>query len=270
MKKLMLTLGFAALCGAVLPANAAIESGTVGYTTTQIQGTDANDNVKWYLIGVQFKEVTGEADQIKLGEAILLNGIDAWSGKWRDRSKGPMLEVYNGTGYDIYYFVSAELSGTGSAAWMNDSQQDASNVYLHPGEAFWFCDKALGTATGSLVVKGGVKTGATATVDIDANTLQTGTNPFPMSVKIKDIGCSLTPFSGKWRNRATGIILEVWNGTGYDMYYYVSADLSGTESAAWVDDNQSVATAELPAGGAFWLKTTGETGTLTFSYSQSN
>ena len=236
----------------------------VGYTTTSITGVDSSNEVKWYQLGIQFKGVSESSDQIKLADAISLSGVVATS-NWRNRSTGPMLQFYNGTSYDMYYYVSSSVSGLEKDAWVNGMKEDASAVYVKTGDAFWFSAKSLGTGSATLTVAGSVKTEATATIEVDANTLHMGSNPFPMDVVIKDIGCSLTPISN-WRNRSKGPVLQVYNGTGYDMYYFATPAASGLETTTWVNGMKEEAIAVLPAGSGFWLMTNGETGTLTFNY----
>jgi hypothetical protein len=97
----------------------------VGYTSTSITGVDSSNEVKWYQLGIQFKGVSESSDQIKLADAISLSGVVATS-NWRNRSTGPMLQFYNGTSYDMYYYVSSSVSGLEEDAWVNGMKEDAS------------------------------------------------------------------------------------------------------------------------------------------------
>ena len=77
-----------------------------------------------------------------------------------------------------------------------------------------------------------------------------------------------------WVNWEPGDVLMIWDAAkqGYLTTLYYAGDvqteemtLEGAEAGTWfdMDINYETATTEIPAGGAFWIKSSG-TGTLTF------
>ena len=61
--------------------------------------------------------------------------------------------------------------------------------------------------------------------------------------------------------------IMIYNGIGYDFYYYISDGDDGTERfdlTGWTDGGGNVADVVAPAGTGFWLRST-TAGTLTFS-----
>ena len=80
----------------------------------------------------------------------------------------------------------------------------------------------------------------------------------PMDINIQDI---------QGEGLADGGIdmIQIWNGSSYDYYYYYSAtdDINGDGTAAWGDESWTPVDVTLYAGQGFWLQTQGA-GTLTF------
>ena len=250
----------------------------VGYQSFTVQGTDATGKVKYYMIGFQFKGVQEGQDRIKLGDAINMGDIPAFSGAWRENAKAPMVQIHNGAAYDVYYYFKAGTSGLKEVltkdSWVDKNKYIANDVYVDLGRSFWFSDKGLGTETGTLTLAGSVKTEATAPIVLTGADIQMLANPFPMSVSVDSIGCTLTPFSGAWRENAKAPQIQVYNGSAYDVYYWFKAGTTGLKDVltkdSWVNKNKYIATNDiLESGEGFWLvNKNNEAGTLTFNYAQ--
>ncbi len=253
------------LCGRL---NAAVESEIVGYTTTTIQGKKVDGSSSWYQIAIQFKGLGETEDKIKLGEAIDAQGLTPTA--WRQKASAPCIQVYNGTGYDYYYYTTQARTTDGSlvTGWANALQELASNVYFNVGDALWFkADNILADASASITTAGTVSLAQSETeIEIASNGLNLIASPYPMAVVVNDIGCSFAPIA--WRNKSNGVCIQVYNGTGYDYYYYTTQarTTDGSLVTGWANALQELATTEIPAGVGFWVKTpTNQTGTLTFS-----
>ena len=135
------------------------------------------------------------------------------------------IQVWNGTGYDVYYYQTSGIGGTG---WrkVGDQSTDASATVIEPGNSLITRRGASGAAT--ITLTGMVKTGVT-TVKITA-----GYNfvPNPNAVAMTLTSCALytgdasTGLAGGSATTADQIML--WNGTGYDSYYYQTSGIGGT------------------------------------------
>lgn len=259
-------------------------STVVGYNTTTIQGTDAASNINLYLLGIQFKSVSGSDDQISLKDAIDMSNVPAFAGKWKDRGKNnnsATIQVWNGIGFDSYYWVAPACSGAAANCWVGSSGSQGAGsdigatTFLKAGDSVWFSAKILGTESATITFAGAVKTEDSATVVFGAQPLSMGTNPYPMTYNIKDIIPSCAAFTGKWKDRGKGTnsaSIQTWNGVGFVSYYWVAPACSGLTKDAWVGSTGSQGDGcetldTLAAGTGFWFKNvSGEAGTLTFTY----
>ena len=135
------------------------------------------------------------------------------------------VQLWNGSGYESYYYQTEGLGGTG---WrkVGDQTSDASNVVIRPEQSMII--KRVDVAALPLLVNGWVKTGKTV-FDIAQ-----GFNfvPYPYSKAMTLASCGL--YTG---SAATGISagsltssdqVLVWNGAGYETFYYQNSGLGGT------------------------------------------
>ena len=110
--------------------------------------------------------------------------------------------------------------------------------------------------------------------EIAANTFSLGTTPFLAVgsdlVKVQDMLVPNGVTAPSFSNRTQALQLQVWNGTGYTMYYYVNdayIEASDEEVTGWADkggDYVGQTTTDVNYG--FWVRSQGgEAGTLTFS-----
>ena len=118
-----------------------------------------------------------------------------------------MLQVWNGSAYDDYYYYteSDDINGDGTAAWGNLDWEE-SEVSFAPGTGMW-----LSTQNDSTIIfSGEVGTENSVAVHPGLNLIS---QTFPVDVDIQDI---------KGEGLADGgmDMLQVWNGSSYDDYYY--------------------------------------------------
>ena len=111
----------------------------VGYNTATIQGTDEVGNLKWHLLAIQFKDVTGSDDSIALEDALQMTSVPAFEGKWKERAaNAPTLQVWDGSGFVSYWYVAPACSGLAKNAWVTGTAKEATTDKLAPGAGFWF------------------------------------------------------------------------------------------------------------------------------------
>jgi hypothetical protein len=141
MKRLMIA-GIAGLCAAV---SFGIESANiVGYNSTAIAGG------KLSCISLQFADVGTDGDLASIGK-LTSTGLTA--GKYDTmNTEAPCIMVYNGLGYDYYYYISDAYDADGNevTAWANGNGDAITGVIAQPGEAFWASSPTAGTLTFSL------------------------------------------------------------------------------------------------------------------------
>ena len=268
MKKLMIAAA-AALCATV---GFGIESANiVGYNTATIQGTDEAGNVKWHLLAIQFKDVTGNDDSITLKDALQMTSVPAYEGNWKTRANAPTLQIWDGSGFVSYLWVAPACSGLQADAWVTGtSKVDVGpTTKLKAGDAIWLTARGLGTGTGVITFSGSVKTEASSTVAIGSGAWNMGSNPYPTTYNINDIVPSFAAYDGAWKTRANAPTLQIWDGSGFVSYLWVAPACSGLEANAWVTGTTKAPTTDTLAPGAgFWFKNVnGVEGTLTFNFS---
>ena len=256
MKKLMIA-GIAGLCAAV---TFGIESANVvGYNNTAIAGG------KLSCISLQFADVGTDGDLASIGK-LTSTGLTA--GKYDTmNTEAPCIMVYNGLGYDYYYYISDAYDANGDevTAWANGNG-DAIDVAEKIGTGFWLNVPAATCTTGSLTQSGEVSDAATFTINIAAGLTLAG-NPYPSAIDMSKVTTSGIT-AGKYDTMNTEApCIMVYNGLGYDYYYYISDayDANGDEVTAWANGNGDAITGVIAQPGeAFWASSP-TAGTLTFS-----
>jgi len=160
------------------------------------------------------------------------------------------LKVWNGTGYDTYFFSSDADNKWASG----DDSFSETTATLPAGSAFWFFRR--GAALTGMTVAGQVLT-TNVTVAVAGNYFTMVGNPFAAPLPIKSLTAPGLIASDTEGGADT---LKVWNGTGYDTYFY-SSDADNKWASG--DDSFSETTATLPAGSAFWFFRRGVATSLT-------
>ena len=255
MKKLM----FAAVAAAAGGLMAIESANVVGYNTQAVQGD------KLYCIGLQFAEVGSTSDMASIA-SLATSGITA--GVYDTMATdAPCIMIYNGTGYDFYYYISDafDANGNETTAWA-DINGDETTEQKAIGTGCWLRIPE-GTATaGSVTESGQVSEADTSTINI-ANGLTLASSPYPVALDMAKVTTSGL-VAGVYDTMSTDApCIMVYNGTGYDFYYYISDafDANGNEVTAWADINGDALTGNIAKiGEAFWVRS-GSAGTLTIA-----
>jgi hypothetical protein len=233
MKKTFIAL---ALAASVAPAWAAevVSSNIVGYNKVTVPAGLT-------IVGQQFVAVGGEDQSIQqiTGEGLADAGQD-------------MIQVWNGSSYDEYYYYTEDddINGDGTAAWGNLDWEPV-DITLPAGTGMW-----ASTQNESVLVFSG-QVGSHSTISFQPG-LNLVTQALPMDIDIQDI-------TGEGLADAGQDMIQVWNGSSYDEYYYYTEDddINGDGTAAWGNLDWEPVSVTLKAGFGFWLSTQGS-GTLTF------
>ncbi len=144
------------------------------------------------------------------------------------------------------------------------------DLTLENGDAFWIKSTSNNA---KVTIAGEVPTTANTISIVQGSNMIA--NPYPKAVKVNDL-FTITGLTGlDWTFATeTGDTLVIWDpeSQGYLTTLYYAGDSEtedmlamGGEAGTWFDLGGSFATAdtEIPAGGAFWIKSSGN-GTLTF------
>ena len=293
MKKLMIAT--AALCAAV-GASALESANTVGFDTK------ACTAAKFYIFGIQFEATDGTMDINKLASGFTGVSQDELGDSFT--AAAPQIQVPNGIGYDVYYYLTdgyyatGEVDGAGDpvyaqkAGWCDfngiiagDEAADLNGV-LTSGVAMWVKDVQN---TETFQAAGQVPNESTVMVSAPQNfTLRA--NAFPLAFNLND--ASKVTFAGLTgvsqdelgdNFTASAPQIQVPNGIGYDVYYYLTdgyyatgeVDGSGdpvyAQKAGWCDFNGIIAgdeaadlTGNVASGLGFWTKGVGSAFSMTF------
>ena len=167
--------------------------------------------------------------------------------------------------------VTPEMEGMGIEAgkWFDMNTFANAEMTLENGDAFWI----LSSATGAKVTIAGEVPTTSNSINIVPG-FNMIANPYPKAVKINDL-FTVTGLTGLDWTFATldGDTLQIWDASS-QMYVttlnytgdVVTPEMEGMgiEAGKWFDMNTFAnAETEIPAGGAFWILSSG-TGTLTF------
>ncbi len=133
--------------------------------------------------------------------------------------------IWNGVGFDTYYYKTSGLGGTG---WRSSTSTsfDKQNQVIYPEDGVVL--KRIPQTAVDVVLMGVVKTGVSSyPVTVGYNYLA-NVYAAPMTLASSSLytGDSNTGLAGG--TLATADQVLVWNGTGYSTYYYKTSGLGGT------------------------------------------
>ena len=169
----------------------------------------------------------------------------AWDEDGNFTLTAPILQVRNGNGYDIYYFLADGKfdpeTETYSPGWADAGGNPLSpeGVEIESGTAFWFVDQYSDSST--LTVPGAVPEDATISLTFNSG-YTLAACPYPKAVSFNDI--TFNDITGPaWDEdgnfTTTAPVLQIRNGNGYDWYYYLSDGkfdaTTETYSPGWAD-----------------------------------
>lgn len=263
-----------ALCGMAIES-----SNTVGYQTKDCE------KGKFYILGFQFEGTDGSMDINKLLSGFA--GVD-YDEDGAFTKTAPQIQIPNGVGYDVYYYlndgyyIDEEGNDQTKAGWCDEVGTIAGNeaagalvgADLTPGVAAWVKDTS---EAGTFVQAGQVSSDATVEVttpakfSLRANVLPVGFD-LNDSEKVTYSGITGVDYDETGAFTKTAPQLQVPNGIGYDVYYYLNdgyyIDENGDEQTkpGWCDEVGTIAGNEaagalvsgiVPAGQGFWAKGVG-------------
>ena len=245
------------LLGAV-HADGIVSSDIVGYSTQNIAGGKLN------CAALQFTGIGSENATL-----ANLSSTGLTPGEYNSmETAAPCIMIYNGVGYDYYYYISDGDDGTERfdlTGWTDADGNLAGEVGI-PSTGFWLRIPAATCDTGSLTESGAVESDATTTVTIVAGLTLAG-NPYPTALDLSKV-VTAGLVAGVYNTMETAApCIMIYNGVGYNYYYYISDGDDGTERfdlTGWTDADGNLTGVVAPAGTGFWLRTT-TAGTLTFS-----
>ena len=243
-------------------------SNIVGYTAKDVE------QGKFTLLSAQFDKVGG-------GRAIndLLSGVEGVDfGDGRAfLNTAAQIQVFNGVGYDFYYYLNdawfdnGTVDGDVKAGWA-DSAGNLVDAEFDEGAGFWLKSPSS-AATPSIA--GQVNEADTATVSCSSG-FQLVANVFPMAITMN--GASMTSsdikgvdFGDGRAFLSTATQMQVFNGVGYDFYYYLNdawfdnGTVDGDVKAGWADSAGNLVDNIIPAMAGFWTKGTSGAFTLKFT-----
>ena len=279
MKKLMIA-ATAALCAAV-----GFADGIGGIQSQNVVGyyNEEAPQAK-FVLGTASLETIGGGIKLSSFTGLTPVAID-WEGDYMAfQNLAPQLQIWNGTGYDLTFYVSN--------AWFDDGTDDGQFVegwcgldgvlrgddYTIPaGYAYWLRNVP---DSNPLNISGQVK--QTAKVQVTCpNAFMLLGNPYPTAIDLNggsDMTSSdITPVAIDWegdylafQNQATQ--LQIWNGTGYDLVFYVSnawydnGTPDGDYKEGWCGlDGLLRENYSIPVGYGLWIKATSGVCTIDFN-----
>ena len=247
-------------CVDTLAASAAevTSDNVVGYQKIDLTGGKLN------CIALQFQDVGATDAAISLAK-ITSSGVTAGVYDTMN-TQAACIMTYNGDGYDYYYYISDAFDANENevTAWadLDGVEIDVTKVI---GTGFWLNVPEKVCSKGKLMISGEVSNTDQNVVNINEGLTLAG-NPYPGALNLsKVIVEGLEPGVYDTMNTEAPCIM-VYNGDGYDYYYYISDafDANENEVTAWADlDGVAVVDDVATSGMAFWARSK-TTGTLTF------
>ena len=204
------------------------------------------------------------ADVVKVQDMLVPNGVAAVPYSQR-ATKALQLQVWNGTDYTMYYYLSdayVEATDEEVEGWANGAG-DYTDATIAPGTGYWY---KYPTSASSYTLPGQVSEAASITKNVsDAFNLYG--NPYPVKLNLKNV--STTVPAAPYSKRGTQALqLQVWNGNDYTIYYYLSDaydEDADEEKEGWANgagDYVEETVADVNYG--FWARSLGGSGTITF------
>ena len=188
--------------------------------------------------------------------------------KFSERAtKAIQLQVWNGTAYTVYYFVKdayIEETDEEVTGWANNKGDYVNDTYA-PGTGYWY---KYPVSESTYTLPGQVLDTDTVSKNVFASKLNLIGNPYPMSIDLTKVSTSVE--APAFSKRATSAVqLQVWNGTAYNVYYYVKdAYIEDTdeEVTGWANNKGDfVGATGLHSTFGLWAKSPATDGTLTFT-----
>lgn len=170
-----------------------------------------------------------------------------------DLTTADQILIYNGQGYDIYYYQINSVRGNG---WRkaDNGVADAANTVVYPDDGLVI--KRQQATSANIVLMGAVKTGQSSIPVFSGTNILANVYAAPMTLASSQLYTN-NPSTGVAAGDATTADqVLLWNGTGYDTYYYLAG-------SGWRSSNnpaQDAGTTPIPVGSSLIIKRKGATG----------
>ena len=174
-------------------------------------------------------------------------------------SQAPQLQVWNGQSYDKFYYINDAGDNMDETGWADMSGYVSSAVYA-PGTGFWY--KAPSAAS-SFTMPGEVVSADSVTKEIPADSFCLMGSPYPISLSFNKMVTMLTP-GGYDTMLSQAPQVQIWNGDGYDKYYYINDAGDNMDEIGWADMSGYIKEGDVcNAVNGMWIKAPAA-GTITF------
>ena len=188
-------------------------------------------------IGINLLPMSGAGDSV--ADVVITDGLVAGT----DLTTADVLSVWNGEGYDDYWYA-------GNGVWSPAGDAPAT-VQATLGSGVWIKRKGHEGST-TIYQIGMVSPESTANIAAAAGNTFIA-NPFPVATHLNNgnILWDGTCVALNKTKQSQADLIRVWNGTGYDTFWYYSYP-GYPELSGWKFGTQSV-NVTIPAGEGFWL-----------------
>ena len=172
----------------------------------------------------------------------------------------PQIQVWNGTGYDMYFYINDAGDNYDETGWAGLDGYIATTTAAC-GTGYWY---KVPQAASDYTLSGQVLSGATVTKNVTANHFDLIGNPYPTGLLLTKLTTTLSP--GSYDTMTTQAPqLQVWNGVGYDMYFYINDAGDNYDETGWAGLDGYVATGVVAdSTKGMWIKAP-QAGTITFN-----
>jgi len=212
----------------------------VGYTSASC------DAAKWYLIGVQFQDITTQAFDLQDFVEIKENVAGT------DDADSPNLKLWNGNGYTDYYYIQEDLDGNQNC-WADDSAMFiADGVTVSTGTGAFFKSPASAC---TITVAGQVAAASSMNVPLVSGKFNLIANPYPVALDLNGTQVAWVDALLAGTDDSNSPNIKVWKGNGYTDYFFIEEDLDGNQNC-WADDSAMfiAENAIVNPFSGFWLK----------------
>ena len=176
------------------------------------------------------------------------------------------LQVWNGVGYTMYFYLSdayVEATDDEVEGWAKGNG-DYADATIAPGTGYWY---KVPKADSTFNLPGQVLDAASVTKDVFTTKLNLVGSPYPVVLDLKNL--TTTVPAKPYSQRLTAALqLQVWNGSNYTLYYYMSDaydEETDDEYEGWAKGNGDMVKGPIvdPSYG-MWAKSPSADGKITF------
>lgn len=173
----------------------------------------------------------------------------------------PHIQVWNGVGYDLYWFINDAGDNYDETGWA-DMTGYVTDSEVACGTGFWY--KAPAGAS-TFTLSGEVLDAGSVTKDVPENKFFLMGNPFPTALDLTKVTTTI-PAVGYDNKDTDAAHIQVWNGVGYGLYWYINDAGDNYDETGWSDMTGYVVTDTVgDATKGLWIISPKTAGKVTFS-----